>query len=507
MFDLRSGTHKRRFDKINLSFGVAWLKEDDRRFFSFAGRQIRFDTAFVDGQDTLNTIRWSYTLWADFAPATNRGVLCFGSNVTDAILFDLTTLDSLYTLELGEECRTVRFNRSGTLVATMGINGAVKVWRTSDGGLVSSFVVNSMRTHEQSWSHNDNDLAIGTYGDSLLIYDAVTGVVKQTKHLPNATPRNTAYRPTDSKYLLTEHSGHFFVFDGTTHQLLQDFDHWSVSPIGGPQFDGDGNMQWSPDGKKIALRDVYGRFIMFYIDEQAGQTDLSDNQWSINNVIQAAFPVRIGIDSAFAGDTVHLPVILNDPQSVLAQGATLVRVTCSYNTTMLLPLPDPNTNRDVAGRVDFAISLNASMDTVIGTLPFQAGLGNAISSTLKIELATTNSPSATLTPTDGLFTLRGICYEGGPRLMNPSGVPSIIVSSPHANDVQLPITLTLIEEGRAKLSLVDMLGRISKTFIDQSYSPGDHKLLLDLTGIANGNYLLILETPTKHITKTIEVAR
>jgi hypothetical protein len=226
-----------------------------------------------------------------------------------------------------------------------------------------------------------------------------------------------------------------------------------------------------------------------------------------SSVFAQIFPIRIGVDSAFAGDTVYLPVILNDAPSVLAQGATSVRVNCSYNTTMLEPLPDVNTNRDVAGRVDFSINLTPSMDTVIGWLPFRAGLGNAISTVVKIEAASTNSPNANLAATNGIFTLRGICYEGGTRLMNPSGTPSIIVQRPIATESHFPLQLTTIEEGRTKLYLSDMLGRIARSYLNEFLSPGHRMLSLDLAGIANGQYLIILETPTRQLTRTIEVAR
>jgi WD40 repeat protein len=506
MFDIATGNHLRKFDKVNLPFSVTWLPWKDRQFYINASKTILFDTALVDGIDTLEYSNWTYSMRSDFAPGDNRIVMSFGSNIKYAVVFDATTLDSLFILDAGEECTSVKISANNLLVATFGKTGIVKIWNVGNGALHSTFTVPNIKPFEHAWSY-DNILAIGTQGDSVQIWDAAQAKLLTTLHCPNTSPHNTAYTPQNpNKYLITQNSGHFYVFDAMTYQLLQDFDHWSVSPIGGPQFSGDGNMQISPDGKKIALRDVYGKFIIFYIDEQAGQSDISDNQWSINNAIQATFPIRIGIDSAFAGEIVYLPVILNDVPSALAQGATSVRVNCSYNTTMLEALADPNTNRDVAGRVDFAISLTAAMDTVIGMLPFRAGLGNAASAVINIQSATTNSPSVTLTPTNGLFTLRGVCFEGGARLMNPSGVPSIVMPST-AFDASIPAEITTIEEGRTKLYLVDLLGRTAKIYAHDITTPAKRKLLLDLTGIANGKYLLILETPTKQITRTIEVAR
>ena len=226
-----------------------------------------------------------------------------------------------------------------------------------------------------------------------------------------------------------------------------------------------------------------------------------------NSLFAQTYAVYIGIDSAFAGDIIRIPVVVPDVAALQAQGGTLVGVNVSYNTTVLEPLDDPHTNNDVAGRVAFSLVLTPGMDSVLGTLPFRAALGNSATSVLRIESASTNAPGAQLVPTNGLFSLRGVCYEGGPRLMNPSGSPSITIPNPLASSASLPIELTLIEQGRTKLWITDMLGRTTKVFINDLVEPGKRKLALDLTSIATGKYLLILQTPTQQITRTIEVAR
>ena len=226
-----------------------------------------------------------------------------------------------------------------------------------------------------------------------------------------------------------------------------------------------------------------------------------------SSLVAQTFPVYVGVDSVFAGEIVRVPIVLPDIAALQAQGGTLVGVNVSYNTTVLEPLDDPHTNNDIAGRVIFSLVLTPGMDTVLGTLPFRAALGNSATSVLRIESATTNAPGAQLIPTNGLFTLRGVCYEGGPRLMNPTGTASIAIPNPLSTSSSLPIELTLIEQGRTKLWITDMLGRTTKMFIDDQVEPGKRKLTLDMTSIATGKYLLILQTPTQQVTRTIEVAR
>jgi len=221
------------------------------------------------------------------------------------------------------------------------------------------------------------------------------------------------------------------------------------------------------------------------------------------------YSIRIGTDSAFAGETVNLPIILSDPEAVFAQGARILRVKYLYNSTVLENLAgDPGTTLIRAvGIGDIGITLKNTPDTVIGMLHFRAGLGNAPSSVIHIDSTSTDSPNALLSPTDGLFALRGVCYEGGPRLMNPTGEASISVPTPVASEMIFTVGITLIEEGHTKLYLSDMLGRTSKEFVNTLLSPGSRSIPLDLSGVANGNYLLILETPTKQLSRTIKVAR
>lgn len=222
-----------------------------------------------------------------------------------------------------------------------------------------------------------------------------------------------------------------------------------------------------------------------------------------------SFPIRIGTDSAFAGELIDLPIILSDPEAVYAQGARILRVKYFYNSTVLENLPaDPGTTLIRAvGIGDIGITLKNTPDTVIGVLHFRAGLGNAPSTAIRIDSASTDSPGALLAPTNGLFSLRGVCYEGGTRLMNPTGSPSIIIPNPVATESLFAIGVTLIEEGPTRLYLADLLGRTSRVYLHEVASPGDRTLRLDLAGIANGTYLLILETPTTQLTRTIEVAR
>ncbi len=507
MFDVQSGSFKRRFD-FNLAFDVIWKHSDLSHFFGIGSRTILFDTAFSTGIDTLNTVRWSYTMWHDFSIPVNRYLVSFASGITEAIGFDLTTMDSLYVLDAGEDCNGLRINNDGTMVATFGKTGIVKIWNTQTGALISSFQTPRIVSHVHSWSNN-NHLAIGTTDDSIMVWNAVAGTLVYTLHCIGGVPMNMAYRPGDSKYLMAEGGGRLFIFDGATGALLQNWNHFATLPIGGAQFSGDGNVQWSPDGTMIAMRDAYGKFAIFYVVEQAGAQDQSDTTWTISAIVPQSYAIRIGIDSAYAGELVDLPIILSDPQTVYAQGARILRVKYLYNSTLLENLPgDPGTTLIRAvGIGDIGLTLTNAPDSIIGRLHFRAGLGNAPNTALQIDSASTDSPNALLVPTDGLFSLRGICYEGGPRLMNPSGTPSINVPTRITTGSHLPVAITLIEEGRTKLYLADMLGRTTKIYLNEVVLPGNRHLTLDLTAIPTGTYLLVLETPTTQLTRSIEVTR
>jgi hypothetical protein len=219
--------------------------------------------------------------------------------------------------------------------------------------------------------------------------------------------------------------------------------------------------------------------------------------------------LRIGTDSAFAGDPVKIPIILSNPSEASKRGINSVTVQFSYNATLLEPILQTSGSNIVSGSRSTTITflVQSQTDSILGFADFRAGLGNAASTPLHIDTSFTNIPNPDIENIDGLFTLRGICREGGTRLIDPSGTLQLKLSSNPADGNNIPITIKTIEKGRAKLYMTDISGKSTKVFFDNVLEPGEWELYINLSGIANGRYLLTVKSETRQATVIMEVAR
>ncbi|MDX9759844.1 MAG: choice-of-anchor D domain-containing protein [Bacteroidota bacterium] len=119
-------------------------------------------------------------------------------------------------------------------------------------------------------------------------------------------------------------------------------------------------------------------------------------------------------------------------------------------------------------------------------------LGNSDTTPLRLEnLAWTHGTAATAT-TDGSLLVRGICEEGGKRLVAlPEGL-ALGQNIPNPFNPTTDIEFRIPDTGYTTLVIFDQLGRIVATPIGGTLSEGVHRTRFDATGLANGTYLAVL---------------
>ena len=224
---------------------------------------------------------------------------------------------------------------------------------------------------------------------------------------------------------------------------------------------------------------------------------------------QQHFRLRIGSDSAYAGQTVTIPVILSNPAAAKAAGVTDITLVFHFDATTLAPSNTSQQGKVGSGirRIFMALLVTSNTDSVITAIPMQVALGETPLTVFVIDSAYTNTPSAVLDKQNGIFTLRGVCHAGGERLLNPNGIASVNLAQNFSNGEALSATVNTCEDGTTRLYLVDMIGRRAKTFLDDAIPTGEHKMQLDISDVAGGKYLLVFETPTRKETQAVEVVR
>ena len=219
--------------------------------------------------------------------------------------------------------------------------------------------------------------------------------------------------------------------------------------------------------------------------------------------------VRIGSGSAYAGEKVKLPIILNDPTSAVAQGISSITVQFTYNATLLEPIVPTIGGAIVVDlrstNVTFAVP--SATDTILGYVNFRAGLGDASSTQLHIDTSYSNLPITKIKNIDGVFNLLGVCNEGGKRLLNPSGSLNLSLQQNPINGNSLSILLHTVEKGHTQIFLSDILGNLIRVFFDEEIMPGDKAMDFNLEGISNGTYFLTLKSPTRQLSRTMAVLR
>lgn len=119
-------------------------------------------------------------------------------------------------------------------------------------------------------------------------------------------------------------------------------------------------------------------------------------------------------------------------------------------------------------------------------------LGNNDNTPLRLEnLAWTYGTAATAT-TDGSLLVRGICEEGGKRLVAlPSGL-ALKQNRPNPFNPTTEIEYRIPYDGHTGMVVLDQLGRVVATLVDQDMTEGTHRVSFDATGLAAGIYVAVL---------------
>jgi hypothetical protein len=200
--------------------------------------------------------------------------------------------------------------------------------------------------------------------------------------------------------------------------------------------------------------------------------------------------------SAFAGDTISVPILLQQQQNLLNNNISAFNTDLLFNPTLLFPVDIPFERLDDnTARLQLTLPLTSS-DTLT-TIRFKVGLGNAEQSPLQLTDVTSIGGTATIATQSGTFTLLGICYEGGTRLLNPDRRGGLRKIAPNPTRQTIKAELLLIERGLTELSLYNILGEKVRTFFRQNAEGNEHLTEeYDISDLAAGQYILMLTTPT-----------
>ncbi len=212
---------------------------------------------------------------------------------------------------------------------------------------------------------------------------------------------------------------------------------------------------------------------------------------------------------AAAGERLRAPILLTGSTGLDVVNARAFEATISFDRTLLVAADrSAATNDDKTRRMTVRGERRPGSDT-LGFADLIAVLGSAQTTPLTIETFEWTDALADVTTTvvNGEFQLDGICREGGVRLYDGEGEVILKPNRPNPAGGQTEIEYEVVEQGRTRLYVADMLGRRVAMIVDDDLDPGRYIAWFDAGGLAAGVYMYILETPTLMVSGRMEVAR
>ncbi len=215
---------------------------------------------------------------------------------------------------------------------------------------------------------------------------------------------------------------------------------------------------------------------------------------------QALLPnalLRAGDAAAREGDSVSIPIILEQEWSTAQAGVSGYRASLRFNASLLYPVDGTEVGQmEGQNRVLSFSAGNGTAGDTVAVLHFVALLGNDSTTVLQLENPTVKSGVATLTTKDGLFRLLDLCEQGGTRLLNPSGTTDIVSLAPQPASQTLEVITQSVERTGVSLELFTSDGRLMFRLPLNTSEAGEQHLDIDLSAISSGAYMLVLRTPT-----------
>lgn len=220
-----------------------------------------------------------------------------------------------------------------------------------------------------------------------------------------------------------------------------------------------------------------------------------------------------------AGSRVTSAVVLTRGATTVPFGPSFLRLTVGFNASLLYlesvsdgaSILSWRTNEALdSSWVELQVPVHDQMaaEQVLSTLTFVVGLGSKERTPLDIVSITPTDRNIGIRTVDGEFTLLGVCRDGGDRFVDVSGVAPLLQVLPN------PITpaggrirYRIAEDAHTAIALYSYDGRLVATVLDASLTAGDYEMPFPVSTLANGLYILTLQSANTTLTSTVSVQR
>jgi hypothetical protein len=216
--------------------------------------------------------------------------------------------------------------------------------------------------------------------------------------------------------------------------------------------------------------------------------------------------ISIGNYEAVAGEVVNLLINVTESVNFEKSGINKIKANISFNSTLLFPVIGDigKVTKDIRSfDIDIPIVNNTPQSVVLNCI---AGLGNDSNTVININEVTFEGGYAKIEIQDGTFKLKGICIDGGARLLNPVSKTQIISIDPSPSENNLNIKFELRESENTIVELISVTGESVK-LLNLNMLRGTYKYNFDISNLSSGIYYLILRTRNDFQTKKIIICK
>jgi photosystem II stability/assembly factor-like uncharacterized protein len=224
-------------------------------------------------------------------------------------------------------------------------------------------------------------------------------------------------------------------------------------------------------------------------------SQLSDQYFFENNDDFIVF--EIDSASAYPGENLFINIRLIKNKKFYESNVNSLSAVFVCNSSLLYPL-DGEKGFIIDGKRYLPITFDTTYlhENIVKVLKFEAMLGNAVNSEMSLEIIKINGTVETKTLLkNGLFSLLGVCYDGGARLVVSAGADKINSIAPNPAYEKIDVTFITTENNFANFYILNTLGSIESKLFNLILPAGNHKMTFSLKGLSSGDHYLIMETP------------
>ncbi len=219
--------------------------------------------------------------------------------------------------------------------------------------------------------------------------------------------------------------------------------------------------------------------------------------------------IEVGNETAFSGEIINIPIYIKNRQNFNQLNIQSINFDLKFNSTLLEPLDFKEISISKGQRIlKFESIPIIDGSDLLANVRFKAGLGNAANTELIIENPEVIDHIVHFDKINGIFDLKGICEDGGKRLIGFDSLQGGIINiSPNPASEFVSIIVGFIENGYSKLSLIDISGSEIYTIFAGNLIRGTYQYEIDTKYLNSGLFFIKLETPTIMETRKLSIEK